>query len=39
MVKVLGCGMVHPNVLKNAKVTLKNIKALHLVWELTVWRC
>ena len=30
--EILGCGMVHPNVLKNAKVDPKNIKDLHLEW-------
>ena len=28
--EILGCGMVHPNVLKNVKVNLKNIKVMLL---------
>ena len=37
--EILGCGMVHPNVLKNAKVDSKSIKDLHLAWVLIDWLC
>ena len=37
--EILGCGMVHPNVLKNVKIDTKNIKDLHSVWVLIVWLC
>ena len=38
--EILGCGMVHPNVLKNAKVDTKKIyKDLHLEWVSIVWPC
>ena len=37
--EILGCGMVHPNVLKNVKVDTKNIKDLRLEWGLIDLRC
>ena len=37
--EILGCGMVHPNVLKNVKVDPTNIKDMHLELGLIDWQC
>ena len=37
--EILGCGMVHPNVLSNVKIDSKNFKVLPLVWGLIDWQC
>jgi len=34
--EILGCGMVHPNVLNGCNIDTKNFAALPLVWELSV---
>ena len=38
-IEVLGCGMVHPDVLRRCGIDLMFILALHLVWVLKELLC
>ena len=37
--EILGCGMVHPNVLSMSVSIRKNSPVTHLAWGSSVWRC
>ena len=37
--EILGCGMVHPNVLRIAASTRTSIRASPGAWASTAWRC
>jgi phenylalanyl-tRNA synthetase alpha chain len=37
--EILGCGMVHPNVLRNVGSILRYIRVTPSAWVLSAWRC